>query len=402
MEDYNRYVAQGLAPPIPPGLSAQQVYDFINNQAYKPGGLYDQARANGYVPGQSNAADALLGGTGGSDGGSGSGDGGGGSTSGGSSDSGSTGTGGPSTGSTGAATGNNDLFDEWSSALEFFGLNPTDFNDILTKGTRESWGSTKWLLEIRKHPAYAANPLFAANLNNARSGKRFMAEGEVIAYGTEAKRLARQMGYAEPSDNYLARGLEGGLSLAEYEHRLAINQRVNQFGGGVATVYRQLIGADPTDQDLYEIFDPEIATQEFDDAARRAEFRGRPLTLGLGIRSETEARALEMLGVSSEEAFSRYQQISSNAERFGRFQTIENDILAGLPANFGVDLSTQENSTLVRGFLAQGTPEGNAAMRKLQDVLIREAARHKTSSAVAGTQGQLTGLLTQEELGSYG
>lgn len=290
----------------------------------------------------------------------------------------------------------NDLFAQYKLTLESFGISGAD--DFLKQAVKEDWNESTFLIKMRESAFYLANPLFAANLNNAKNGKRFMAEGEVIAYGSEAKRLARQFGYADPSDNYVAMGLQGGLSLAEYEHRFQVQQRINQYGLGVGLVYKEIMGVDPSDQDLYEIFDKEISTKDFDDKARRAEVRGRPFTLGLGIRSEAEARALEMLGVNPDEAFSRYQGVAANASRFERLGSIEDLIGQGLPADFGKDLSTQENSLLIRGLVFQD----QAALAELQGVTSREIARWKSSGGIQSTQGQLVGLLSDEAKASYG
>lgn len=295
----------------------------------------------------------------------------------------------------------NDLFTEYKAALEQFGFTGAGVDEFLKQSVKEDWNNSTFKIKMRQQDWYLANPLYAANLANARNGKLFLSEGEVIGYATEAKRLAKQFGYKEPSDNYIAMGLEGGLSKAELEHRYAVDQRVKQFGGGVAVVYNELMGGPPTEEDLWRIFNNEIATEAFDDKARQAEMRGRPFTLGLGIRSEAEARALEMMGVSPDEAFSRYSTVSQNASRFARFQSIEDLMAQGLPENFGIDLSTQENSTLLRAFLAPGTPEGNSAMAQLQEVLAREMSRWKQQGTQA-TQGQLLGLLNQDQKQTYG
>ena len=257
--------------------------------------------------------------------------------------------------------------------------------------------STEILLELRKHPDYLANPLFAAHLQRTQEGKPWMSEAEVLAWGAEAKRLATQFGYSEPSDDYLATGLLSGLSTAEIEHRFTIQDTITRLGAGVQAA-ALMMGFEVGDADLYEIFDPEIDTKEWDDMFRRAQMMGQPLALGLGIRTETEARALEMLGVDPEEAFARYESVAANASRFARLGTIEENIRKGLPDDFGSSLGTEENSLLIKGLLFNDP----AALAQLQDVTAREIARFKGGPGAAQSSGQSIGLLSADEKASYG
>lgn len=287
---------------------------------------------------------------------------------------------------------------ELRSILDQFGLATQGNITLLEQAVREDWSPTKFMQELRQSADYLANPLFAANVKRAATGKGFMPEGQVIAYATEAKRLAKQFGYKEPSDNYIAMGFESGLSLSEYEHRFGVQQRVNTFGAGVSLAYKQLMGVNPSDEDLYEIFDKEISTSEFDEKARRAEYMGRPLTLGLGIRTEAEARAAEMMGINPDEWFSRFENVSQNASRFERLRTIEDTITQGLPSNFGEHLATAENGLLIQALVFQ-RPD---ALAKLQDMTAREVARFKTGGGATPQQGQLISLLSQTEKQSFG
>lgn len=290
----------------------------------------------------------------------------------------------------------NDLFAEYARTLEEFGL--TGLDEFLKQSVREDWNESTFLIRLRREQAYLANPLFAANMQRAAYGKGFLSEAQVIAYGAQAKSVAKAFGYKEPSDAYIAQGFLGGLSIAEYEHRFKVQERVNQYGAGVALAYREIMGVDPSDQDLFEIFDDEISTKEFDDAARQAEMRGRPFTLGLGIRSEAEARALEMLGVNPDEAFQRYQGVAQNASRFERLGTIESMIAQGLPDDFGSQFGTMDNSLLIRGLVFQD----QEALAMLQNYTAKEAARWRAGGGAQATQGQLVGLLSDAQRASYG
>lgn len=290
-----------------------------------------------------------------------------------------------------------DLRAAFKNYLATYGLDTPGMVGLVEKAVANDWSIDKFLLEMRQSPDYLANPLFAANLERVKQGKRFMAEGEILQWRDEAKRLAKQYGYKEPSDNYLAQGLQSGLSMAEIEHRYSVQKNVNEMGAGVRWVYENILGANITDEDLYEIFDPEFDTAEFDEAYKNALYRGRPMALGLGVRSQAEADAFKMLGVDPGEAFKRYEGLQANASRFQRLGAIEDLITQGLPDDFG-NFSTEENSTLVRALLFND----QEALAKMQNVVSREIARFKTGAGVQATQGQLTGLLSGAERQTYG
>lgn len=286
-----------------------------------------------------------------------------------------------------------------TSTLQMFGLDTDGLRGLIEQAVREDWSTDTFLQEMRKHPDYLANPLYRANIERAASGQGFKTEGEVRAYAVEVRRLAKQFGYAEPSDNYIAQGFLSGKSLAEYEHHLTVQERVKQFGGAVALVYKNITGEDPSDQDLHELFDPEKNTAQINKALRMAEYMGRPFTLGLGIRSEAEAKALEMLGVSPDEAFARYEQVGQGSTRFERLGVIEELITAGLPEDWSPDLSSQENSLIIQAYLFKN-PQ---AQMELDQVLAREVARWKQGGgAVAGQGGQQIGLLSTAEKQTFG
>lgn len=289
------------------------------------------------------------------------------------------------------------LRDQFESYLDTYGQNTPGNVALLEQALANDWSVDKFLQEWRKSPDYLANPLFAANLERTKSGARFMTEGEVVTWRDEARRLSRQFGFQEPSDNYLAMGLLSGKSMAEFEHHFKVQKTVNQYGGGVALVYREIMGEDPSDQDLFEIFSDEHNTSEIDNAIRQAEYRGRPLTLGLGIRSEAEARAFEMMGVDPVTAFGRYESLAANASRFDRLRSIEDLITQGLPDDFGKDLAgATENSLLARAWLFKDP----AAQAEWDQMVMREVARWKQGGGTS--QGQLTDLLSDAEKASFG
>lgn len=291
---------------------------------------------------------------------------------------------------------NNDLMARINDLLSQFGLNTPGLLDFAKQAISKGWGINEFMLELRKHPDYLANPLFAANIERTRNGKRFMSEAEVLNWAGEAKRLAKQFGYNEPSDNYLAAGLLSGLSMAEIEQRFQIQDRINLYGAGVKFAAQEM-GFEIGDSNLFEIFDPEKDTKEWEDMFRRAQMRGRPLTLGLGIRSEAEARAWEMMGLTPDEVFKRMEDVAGNRSRFERLGTIEESIRKGLPDNFGSHLMTAENGLLIRALVFQ-RPD---ALAELQDMTAREIARFKTGGSPVSSQGQQVGLLSGAERQTY-
>lgn len=297
----------------------------------------------------------------------------------------------------------NDLYNEWKSALSQFGFEGDDVEGFIAQALKENWSEDTFTIKMRQADWYLANPLFAANIERKRQGKRFLNESEVLDHAANVRALAKQYGYSDVPDSYIAASLISKASdpsqmLAQMNHQLMVNKRVEEFGGGVAVVYREIMGHDPSDLDLYELFDPAIDTSKVDAALRQAEYRGRPLTLGLGIRTEAEARAAEMLGITPDEWFSRFENVAQNKSRFDRLRSIEDLITQGLPNDFGSFMADLPND-LLRDALVFQRPD---ALQKLQSLTSKEIARFRGGGGVTATQGQLTGLLTDEQRASYG
>jgi stalled ribosome alternative rescue factor ArfA len=287
-----------------------------------------------------------------------------------------------------------DLFARLRNILDFWGLSEHPEAETFIKDSlRFGWGENEFRQNLRQSQVYLSNPLFRANIERAKAGKGFLAEEQVIAWGTEARRLAKQFGYLEPSANFLAMGLESGLSMAEIEHRLQVQDRINLYGGGVKAAAKEM-GFNVDDPTLFDIFDVEKDTKEWDDMFRRAQMSGRPVTLGLGRRSADEVRFAEMLGIGPDEYFKRMEAVAGNRSRFERLGTIEENVRKGLPGDFGSHLMTAENGLLIRGLVFNDP----AALAELQEMTAREIARFKTGGGAVKTgAGQAVGLLSGAE-----
>lgn len=274
----------------------------------------------------------------------------------------------------------NSLLANIRSILAQVGLDTPGLIDLATSLiARGRTTSTEIMIELRQHQDYLANPLFAANLERTKQGKGFRSEGEVLAWASEARRLAKQYGYTEPSNNYLAEGLRSGLSMAEIEHRFQIQDRINLYGAGVMSAAKEM-GFDVDDADLFEVFDPEKDTKEWEDMFRRAQMSGRPVALGLGRRGPEEVRFAEMMGLTADEYYSRMETVAGNRSRFERLGAIEEQVRQGLPNDFGSHLMTADNGLLIQALVFQ-RPD---ALAKLQDMTAREIARFKGTGGAAG------------------
>lgn len=291
---------------------------------------------------------------------------------------------------------NNDLFAEWKAALEQFGLTPTD--EFLREAVQKGWSEDTFYVKLRQQDFYLANPLFAANIERSRNGGRFMSEAEVLGWGSEAKRIAKQYGYSDPSDAYLASGLLNGKSLAEFEHIIQIQRKVDEFGPAVRDFAEAYLNEDLSDQDLFEVFSDRHDTADFDRAFKYAQYQGRPILLGFGARTEAEARAYEMLGLTPDEVFARFGQAGEVRSRTERLALIDQDLIAQNPQAIADALKGHEQ--LIVDAEVKGLPEARA---RLQELLLREGAKWRSGSGPAATgQGQLVGLLNTAERQSFG
>lgn len=288
----------------------------------------------------------------------------------------------------------NDLFALYKDTLEQFGFSGEAFDAFLKQSVKEDWNDSTFIIKMRQQDWYLANPLYAANINRSKAGGLFMSEGQVLGYAEAARKLARDFGYQEPSDAYIAQAIQGGMSPAEFEHRLTVQDRIKQFGGGVAMVYEALMGHSATDQDLYEVFDPEISRKDFTDRARAAEMRGRPLLLGLGIRPAHEQQALDLLGVTEAQAWEGYKSLADALPSVTRFAQLDQGV-ANDPAipfdSFGALFSA----------IFEGGPQADKAREALELLRTKEAARFRSGGGAVSSSGIQHGFLNPQERASF-
>jgi hypothetical protein len=295
--------------------------------------------------------------------------------------------------------GQNDLMAFAESILEQFGLNAPGLREFLFQGIAQGWSQTKLLLELRSHDAYLANPLFAANIENSKAGGVFMAEGEVISWAQEARRIARKWGYEAPTDSQLAQGLLSGKSHAEMESLIEANKRIETFGPAVQQFAHDYLGMDMDDEMLLKVFSKDWDTAEIDEAMRLAEMRGRPVALGFAARTDAEARMYERLGLNPDEVFSRFQSAQGVKSRTARLALIEADIVGQLNGDAIAEILKGHEDLVVKASVAMD-PD---AQRKVQDLLVNNVGRWKGGGGARQTQsGQQVGLLKGSERERFG
>lgn len=284
----------------------------------------------------------------------------------------------------------NDILSRLTEIVDFWGINNEDTQNILKDALKYGWSENTFRMNLRKSSGYLANPLFAANVERAKQGKGWMDETQVIAWGDAARNMAKRYGYDAPSNNYLAMGLVSGLSVAEVEHRLTIQDRINRYGGGVKAV-AQMLGLDTDDETLFKVFDNEnFSTQKWEDTFRHAQMRGLPMLYGLGIRSQAEAEALDMLGITPEQAMQGYQKLAGalpSIDKFARIDAAIRDDPENPFDSFGA---------LFNDIFRNDPASAEAIML----MTAREQARFRQGGATP-QQGQLVGLLSGEEKQTY-
>lgn len=281
--------------------------------------------------------------------------------------------------------------------LSQYGLDTPGLLGFARDAIAKGWDDNQIMRELRRHPDYLANPLFAANVERAKGGGGWISEAQVIQTANEANRLINQYGFGAASTTQLANMIRHGQSLSELEHKLQVRRNVIEWGPGTRAVMAEL-GYDLDDKDLQDLFDPEIDTQEWTDAFRSAAYRGRPFTLGLGVRDQAEADALQLLGIDIEAAQEGYRAMAGAVDPFKRLSSIEQLAIGNLPTDFGAELAAKaDNGLLFRAWVAQD----RAAQAEWQALVAREIGRLNRGGG-ALTQGtQAVGLLSRAERESF-
>lgn len=232
--------------------------------------------------------------------------------------------------------------------------------------------------QLRDRPEY--HSAFPENRMRREHNLQPMAESEILAYRNDARELLQRHGHGTVSNNYLSEAMGRGVSLSELEHRLGLVDSVQRLGPFVRAGLEQELGIVLSDEDLFEFFDGERSTKDWDDAYRNARLKNQPIAFGLDPRSQAEIDALGILGITDEEALTRYQQMGQEKPRFDRLQSIAANITDGLPADFGGWLAGVDND-LQRDAILFNRPD---ALAQLQSLWIQEQARNKGGGGVAG------------------
>ena len=273
--------------------------------------------------------------------------------------------------------------------LQEWGL--TDLLPFVEQALQNGWSYNRILLELRKTPEYLA--AFPENGLRTEGGYSWMSEADILQYRNEAKRLANQYFGADLTKDEIANLIGSNISLAEFEHKLVVGKRVQDYGPAVKQLFETSLGISLSDENLEEFLDEEINTEEWDRAYQDARYRGQPTLLGLDIRSQDEADLLRAMGVDPDEAFSRYESVAMNTPRYQRLASLEEGITQNLPEDFGAFLKDIQNNSLVRALVFQD-PE---ALAQLQASTARELARFRVGGGAVFSGGRGVGLQTQYE-----
>lgn len=282
-----------------------------------------------------------------------------------------------------------DAFAYLTDALGAWGLSA--LTDWAWQSILEGKSNAMIVNELRQRPEYLA--VFPENKERLANGLSFMPEGQILQYRDEAKRLSNQYFGATPTNAQIAKLVGNNISIAEYEHKLVVGKRVQDFGPAVKQLFETSIGQSLSDDDLQEFFDEEQNTEEWDRAYENARYRGQPTLLGLDQRSQTEADLLRSMGVNPDEAFGLYQNVSANAPRFEKLAQIEGGLTSQLPEDFGSFLQNMKNDSLVRALVFQDP----GALSELQQMTAREIARFNVGGGVVFDGSKAVGLKAPQD-----
>jgi hypothetical protein len=269
---------------------------------------------------------------------------------------------------------------------------PITLMDFIENALAEKKSLAQIVLELRQTEEYLQ--AYPENALRREAGYSWIPEAQIRAYRDELSRLSRfYFGYT-PTRDELAQVIATNKSPAEFEHLLQVQQNVDRYGAVVQRLFMEELGYELSADRLLAFMDPERPTVELDRAFEAALNRGRPASIGLGIRPEEEAELLRQFGINPEDAFRGYQGIAAELPRTERLSAIERLIdssLADVPAG---DLFREANIGLLFNAIQLGDIE---AIQKLQGMMSREIARFQAGGGPARAGTGAVGLLTAAE-----
>lgn len=249
------------------------------------------------------------------------------------------------------------------------------------------------IAELRETAEYKA--AYPENEVRKKKGFSWMPEAQIRQYRNDARRIAKMSLGIDVSNREIAGLISGDVSLSEWEQRLTVWKKFEQFGPTVRAVLEAELGTSISDDRVFAFLNNEIPTPELDQAYENALYRGRPAILGLGVRPEDEANILRRYGVDVDQAFRGYQGIVAEMPRAERLSFIDRAVSGNpnLPANGSALFNDTPFATLFRAIQLND----GEALRTLQEQMQREIARNAQGGGVAFQGGIATGLTVGSE-----
>ena len=276
---------------------------------------------------------------------------------------------------------------------------PLSLMDFVKQALIDQKPFSEVINDLRQTPEYQA--AYPENKIRQDNGFSFQPEAYIRNYRDEAKRLGLQYLNYAPSNTEIANAIGKDKSLTELESFLQAQVQASKYGDTVKALFYQELGYTPSDERILAFMHPEISTPELDRAYNAARMRGQAESLGLGTRPEDEAAALLAFGLDPDKVFQNYQGIAAELPRAERLAAIEAHMHKN-SAQFPSASQALKDASF--GTLFRAIQFGDqTALKQLQGLLQREAARFATGGGVARTgSGAATGLLTQSQRDALG
>lgn len=281
-----------------------------------------------------------------------------------------------------------DFFQDLIGDLEEWGLG--GLTEWVRQAIIEGKSYTQILRELRETDEYKAE--FPEQEMRKKNGLTMMPEAEIFAYRDRARGLLREIYGWEGlvSDEQISSLIGTGKSLDEFAHDLQVWKTVQDRGPEVKMLFETILGVNLSDDDMRELFDPEISTPELNRAFEDALYRGLPAMLGLGIRPEEEAEKLRAFGIDPDKAFAGYQEVAGQLPLFTKLEAINNALRGEENLPTGNEFL---NETPLMDLIAGIQFRDPQALARLSNTLAQEGARWRTGGrALQGRQGELIGL----------